>query len=60
MDSQIIKNKYIILSIIGNIMFLGLSFWEYGELRITFFHIFFGLVPLMITSFRRFSKSFNF
>lgn len=60
MDSRIIKNKYIILGIIGNIMFLGLSYWDYGYLRITFLHIMFGIVPLMITIFRRFSKSFDF
>ena len=56
MDSRIKKNKYIILSIIGNIIFIGLSFWEYGELRITIFHILFGIVPLIITIFRRFRK----
>jgi len=60
MESRILKNKYIILSIIGNMMFLGLSFWDYGVLRITMIHILFGIVPLMITIFRRFSKSFNF
>jgi hypothetical protein len=60
MDSRIIKNKYIIIGIIANIIFLGLSFWEYGELRITIFHILFGIVPLMITIIRRFSKSIDF
>lgn len=43
------KHKYLLIGIIvANIIFLQLSYWEYGKIRITFLHAFFGLLPLVL------------
>lgn len=47
-----IKNLYLILTIIGNIMLLYASYLTYGKLKITFIYIIFGFIPLCIQTFR--------
>jgi hypothetical protein len=46
-----IINKYIyfILCIVGNIMFLALSYHDYGRIHFTLIHFFFGIIPLIFS-----------
>ena len=46
-----IINKYIylILCIVANIMFLALSYHDYGRIRFTFIHFIAGIIPLIFS-----------
>jgi hypothetical protein len=50
------SNKYLLFAILGNVLFFYVSYLDYGFIRVTFIHIIFGIVPLLIAIYRRFSK----
>jgi hypothetical protein len=50
------SNKYILLAVLGNIIFLYVSYLDFGSLRITYIHIIFGIVPLLIAIYRRLNQ----
>ena len=43
----IIKYKYLILSIIGNIIFLYVSYLQFSTIKITMIHFIAGIIPLI-------------
>jgi hypothetical protein len=45
----IIKYKYLLLCILGNLIFFTLGYLEYGRIRFTFIHFFFGIIPLIFS-----------
>lgn len=43
------KYIYLILCIVANIMFLVLSYHDYGRIRFTFIHLIAGIIPLIFS-----------
>ena len=43
----ILKYKYLLLCIIGNLGFFALAYHDYGKLKVTILHLIVGIVPLI-------------
>lgn len=53
---RINKHKFLLLAILGNLLFFWRSYVEDGRVHITWIHIVFGLVPLTVSIIRTIEK----
>jgi hypothetical protein len=47
MKKLIFDNRYLLLCIVANVMFLRITYLDCGRVTITFLHFFVGIVPLI-------------
>lgn len=54
------KYRYQFLAIIvANIILLRLNYWDYGKIRITYFHVVVGILPIVILIIRILKEKMN-
>jgi hypothetical protein len=59
MATLIANHKYLFLCIIGNLMFLWLTWVMDERIHITWIQVVFGFIPLIIQSFRSYKRIYK-